>query len=62
MDVNTKTEWFPPNLRFYLVVRTCELILCFPPFVILAIVSIFLTSLFPLFYVTRRFYRFLHRG
>ena len=41
-------------------VRTCELFLCFAPFVFLG--SIVLTSLFPLFYVTREFYRFLHRG
>ena len=55
-----------PNLRIpevnrvYLGVRTCELFLCFAPFVFLG--SIVLTSLFSLFYVTREFNRFLHRG
>ena len=44
----------------YLGVRTCELFLCFTPFVFLR--SIVLTSLFPLFYVTCEFNRFLHRG
>ena len=46
--------------RVYLGVRTCELFLCFAPFVFLR--SIVLTSLFPLFYVTCEFNRFLHRG
>ena len=36
------------------------LFLCFAPFVFLG--SIVLTSLFSLFYVTREFNRFLHRG
>ena len=44
----------------YLGVRTCELFLCFAPFVFLR--SIALTSLFPPFYVTCEFNRFLHRG
>ena len=41
-------------------VRTCELFLCFAPFVFLG--SIASTSLFPLFYVTREFFRFLQQG
>ena len=44
----------------YLGVITCELFLCFAPFVFLSFVV--LTSLFPLLYVTREFHRFLHRG
>ena len=48
------------TLWVYLGVRTCELFLCFAPFVFLG--SIVLTSLFSLFYVTREFNRFLHRG
>ena len=44
----------------YLGVRTCELFLCFAPFVFLG--SIVFTSLFSLFYVTREFNRFLHRS
>ena len=42
-------------------VRTWELFLCLAPFVIV-FGSTVLTSLFSLFYVTREFYRFLHRG
>ena len=49
-----------PHFRVYLGVRTCELFLCFAPFVFLC--SIVLTSLFPLFYITCEFNRFLHRG
>ena len=41
----------------YLSVRTRELFLCFAPFVFLG--SIVLNFLFPLFYVTREFYRLL---
>ena len=37
----------------YLSVRTCELFLCFAPFVFLG--SIVLTSLFSLFYITREY-------
>ena len=44
----------------YLGVRTCELLLRFAPFVVLH--SILLTSLFPLFYITCEFNRFLHWG
>ena len=44
----------------YLGVRTCELFLCFAPFVFLGFIV--LTSLFSLFYVTRECNRFLHRG
>ena len=44
----------------YLGVRTCELFLCFAPFVFLGFIV--LTSLFSLFYVTGEFNRFLHRG
>ena len=39
-----------PEPGFDLGARTCELFLCFAPFVFLR--SIVLTSLFPLFYVT----------
>ena len=39
---------------------TCELFLCFVPFVFLGFIV--LTSLFSLFYVTGGFNRFLHRG
>ena len=41
-------------------VRTCELFLCFAPFVFLG--SIVFTCLVSLFYVAREFKRFLHRG
>ena len=44
----------------YLGVRTCELFLCFAPFVFLG--SIVFILLFSLFYITREFNRFLHRG
>ena len=44
-------------IYMYLGVRTCELFLCFAPFVFLGF--ILLTSLF---YVTGEFNRFLHRG
>ena len=45
------------NFGVYLGVRTCELFLCFVPFVFLGFIV--LTSLF---YVTGEFNRFLHRG
>ena len=48
------------NSWVYLGVRTCELFICFAPFVFLS--SIVQTSSFPLFHVTREFNRFLHRG
>ena len=41
----------------HLGVRTCELFLCFEPFVLLG--SIALTSLFYLFYIDREFYTLL---
>ena len=44
----------------YLGVRTCELFLCFVAIVRVRVLM--LTSLFSLFYVTREFHRFLHRG
>ena len=44
-------------IRVYLSVGTCELFLCFAPFVFL--VSMVLSSLF---YVNCEFYRFLHSG
>ena len=44
----------------YLGVRTCEGFLCFVT--IMFVLSIVLTSLFSLFYVTREDNRFLHRG
>ena len=44
-------------------VRTWELFLCLAPAVFVFFFgSTILTSLFSLFYVTREFYRFLHRG
>ena len=46
--------------RVYLGVRTCELFLCFVPFVFLGFIVV--TSLFSLLYVTSEFNRFLHRG
>ena len=49
-----------PDERVYLGVRTCELFLCFVPFVFLGFIV--LTSLFSLFYFTGEFNRFLHRG
>ena len=48
------------NNRVYLGVRTCEVFLCFVT--IMFVLSIVLTSLFSLFYVTREGNRFLHRG
>ena len=48
------------HVRVYLGVRTCELFLCFVA--IFKVRVIMLTSLFSLFYVTREFYTFLHRG
>ena len=45
--------------RVYLCVRTCELFLCFAPFVFLG--SIVFTSFFSLFFVTCEFNRFLHQ-
>ena len=49
------------TVRVYLGVRTCELFLCFVPFVFLGF--ILLTSLYSLFYVTGdEFNRFLYRG
>lgn len=47
-------------IRVYLSVGTCELFLCFAPFVFL--VSMVLTSLFSLLYVNCEFYRFLLSG
>ena len=44
----------------YLGVRTCEVFLCFVTIVF--VLSIVLSSLFSLFYVTREGNRFLHRG
>ena len=44
----------------YLGVKTCEVFLCFVT--IMFVLSIVLTSLFSLFYVTREGDRFLHRG
>ena len=46
--------------RVYLRVRTCEVFLCFAPFVFLGFIV--LASLCPLLYVTREFHRFFHRG
>ena len=46
-------------VRVYLCVRTCELFLCFAPFVFLG--STVFTSLFSLFFVTCEFNRFLHQ-
>ena len=48
------------SLRVYLGVRTCEVVICFVT--IMFVLSIVLTSLFSLFYVTRERNRFLHRG
>ena len=45
--------------QVYLGVRTCELFLCFAPFVFLG--STVFTSLFSLFFVTCEFNRFLHQ-
>ena len=49
-----------PKNGVYLGVRTCELFLCFVAIVRVRVIV--LTSLFSLFYVTREFHRFLHRG
>ena len=46
--------------RVYLGVRTCEVFLCFAPFVFLGFIVF--TSLCPLLYATREFHRFFHRG
>ena len=51
--------WNPKN-GVLLGVRTCELFLCFVAIVRVRVIV--LTSLFSLFYVTREFHRFLHRG
>ena len=62
-SIYTKLEDFvklPLYFRVYLGVRTCELFLCFVA--IVRVRAIMLTSLFSLFYVTREFHRFLHRG
>ena len=48
------------KMRVYLGVRTCEVFLCFVTIVF--VLSIVLSSLFSLFYVTREGNRFLHRG
>ena len=48
------------DIGVYLGVRTCELFICFVPFVFLGFIV--LTCLFSLFYVTGEFNRFLHRG
>ena len=48
------------SIWVYLGLRTCELFLCFVPFIFLGFIV--LTSLFSLFYVTGEFNRFLHRG
>ena len=50
----------PWPVGVYLGVRTCEVFLCFVT--IMFVLSIVLTSLFSLFYVTREGNRFLHRG
>ena len=47
-------------LRVYVGVRTCEVFLCFVT--IMFVLSIVLTSLFSLFYVTRERNRILHRA
>ena len=44
----------------HLGVRTCELFLCFEPFVLLGTIA--LTSLFYLFYIDREFYTLLTQG
>ena len=48
------------KIGVYLGVKTCEVFLCFVS--IMFVLSIVLTSLFSLFYVTREGGRFLHRG
>ena len=47
------------SIPVYLDVRTCEVFLCFVT--IMFVLSIVLTPLFSLFYVTREGNRFLHR-
>ena len=49
-----------PVFCVYLGVRTCELFLCFAPFVLLGFIV--LTWLFFLFSLTCKFFRFLHWG
>ena len=49
-----------PQRRVYLGVKTCEVFLCFVT--IMFVLSIVLTPLFSLFYVTREGDRFLHRA
>ena len=48
------------KLGVYLSVRTCQLFLCFAPYLFLG--SIVLTSLFSSFHVILKFNRFLHQG
>ena len=55
-----ESRFLEPLVWVYLVVRTCELFLCFVA--IVRVRAIMLTSLFSLFYVTGEFHRFLHRG
>ena len=54
------------NIRVYLGVKTCEVFLCFLAtgyyFPWLYCVEFSVASLYSLFYVTREFHRFLHRG
>ena len=61
-DYSLKTNFARMTIfkRVYLGVRTCEVFLCFVT--IMFVLSIVLTSLFSLFYVTREGNRFLHRG
>ena len=47
-------QWAPLKLRVFLGVKTCEVFLCF--LAIVRVVSIMLTSLFCLFYVTGEYY------
>ena len=51
---------FAQKNGIHLGVRTCELFLCFVPFVLLG--TIVLTSLFSLFYIDREFYTLLTQG
>ena len=54
------------NIRVYLGVKTCEVFLCFLAtgyyFPWLYCVEFSVASLYSLFYLTREFHRFLHRG
>ena len=59
---SSDNDRFTFELWVYLGVRTCELFLCFVAIVRVRVRVIMLTSLFSLFYVTREFHRFLHRG